>query len=70
MLIQFRQETIALMADIEGMFHQVPVNKPADRDVLRFLWWTDKDISGVPKAFRMSSHLFRAFGHQAVRTLL
>ncbi|XP_033642413.1 uncharacterized protein LOC117302547 [Asterias rubens] len=57
-LIQFRQETIALMADVEGMFHQVHVNKP-DRDVLRFLWWTDNDISGVPtKTFRMTSHLF------------
>ena len=37
-LFRFRQETIALMADIEGMFNQVRVNK-ADRDVLRFLWW-------------------------------
>ena len=37
-LLRFRQEAIALMADIEGMFNQVRVNK-ADRDVLRFLWW-------------------------------
>lgn len=35
-LLRFRQESIALMADIEGMFHQVRVPM-ADRRLLRFL---------------------------------
>ena len=38
-LQRFRQEQIALMADVEGMFHQVRVSEQ-DRDALRFLWWT------------------------------
>ncbi|XP_042240041.1 uncharacterized protein LOC121878115 [Homarus americanus] len=37
-LKRFRQEPIALMADIEAMFHQVKVN-PEHRDTLRFLCW-------------------------------
>lgn len=41
---RFRQERIALMADIKGMFNQVRVPKE-DRDLLRFLWWEDGDIS-------------------------
>ncbi|XP_042220079.1 uncharacterized protein LOC121864931 [Homarus americanus] len=40
-LMWFRQEPIALMADIEEMFHQVKVN-PEYRDALRFLWWEAK----------------------------
>ena len=36
-LIRFRQEPIAMAADIEAMFHQVYVD-PQDRDALRFLW--------------------------------
>ena len=33
-LLRFRQETVALMADVQAMFHQV---FPEDRDVLRYL---------------------------------
>ena len=55
-LLRFRQETIALMADIEGMFNQVRVNK-ADRDVLRFLWWNN-GFNEEPKTYRMTTHLF------------
>ena len=39
-LIRFRQEPVAIAADIEAMFHQVYVD-PQDRDALRFLWWPD-----------------------------
>ena len=37
-LTRFRQEQVAIMADVEAMFHQVMV---ADEDCnyLRFLWW-------------------------------
>ena len=58
-LTRFRQETVALVADIEAMFHQVRV--PArDRDALRFLWWPSHDMSREPTDFQMLVHLFGA----------
>lgn len=44
-LSRFRQETVGMVADIEGMFHQVLV-EPKDCDALRFLWWPSGDSSG------------------------
>lgn len=58
-LLRFRQEPIALMADIEGMFHQVRVD-PDDVDFLRFLWWPNGDITQSPQEYRMTVHLFGA----------
>ncbi|XP_042206955.1 uncharacterized protein LOC121855857 [Homarus americanus] len=52
-----RQEPIALMADIEAMFHQVKVN-PEHRDTLRFLWWEGGDLTQTPMTCRMTVHLF------------
>ena len=36
-LMRFREEPAAVVADIESMFHQVRVD-PSDCDTLRFLW--------------------------------
>ena len=36
-LTRFRQETVAIMANVEAMFHQVRVNRE-DTDLFRFLW--------------------------------
>ena len=58
-LCRFRQEPIAFMCDIEGMFHQVKV-KEEYRDLLRFLWWEDGDLTEEPKEYRMTVHLFGA----------
>lgn len=58
-LTRFREEPIALIADIEGMFHQVRV-KPTDRDFLRFLWWPDGDFNRDPEEYQMLVHLFGA----------
>ena len=58
-LCRFRKEAVALMCDIEGMFHQVRVAEQ-DRDLLRFLWWEDGDTSKEPTEFRMTVHLFGA----------
>ncbi|XP_033100194.1 uncharacterized protein LOC117103698 [Anneissia japonica] len=58
-LLRFRQERIALVADVESMFHQVQV-RPEDRDNLRFLWWKNGDISKAPSDYRMTVHLFGA----------
>ena len=56
-LLRFRQETVALMADVQAMFHQVRVS-PEDRDVLRYLWWPDGDMSKQLSVHRMNVHLF------------
>ena len=58
-LLRFRQEPIALMADIKSMFHQVRVTK-SDTDFLRFLWWRDGNIEQDPVDHRMLVHLFGA----------
>ena len=58
-LCRFRQERIALMCDIQGMFHQVKVDV-GHRNLLRFLWWDDPELKGDPVEFRMTVHLFGA----------
>ncbi|XP_053376744.1 uncharacterized protein LOC128547687 [Mercenaria mercenaria] len=58
-LTRFRQEKIALIADIEAMFHQVRVCEN-DCDALRFLWWPGGDITKPPKINCMQVHLFGA----------
>ena len=56
-LTRVRQEPVALVADIEAMFHQVRMN-PLDCDALRFLWWPDNDLTREPAEYRMEVHLF------------
>lgn len=58
-LLRFRKETVGLMADIEGMFHQVKVSE-ADKDFLRFVWWPKGDVSKRLAEYRMTVHLFGA----------
>ncbi|XP_064647467.1 uncharacterized protein LOC135500152 [Lineus longissimus] len=58
-LCRFRMESIALMCDIERMFHRFLVHKE-DRDYLRFLWWSDGNIEEEPVEYRMKVHLFGA----------
>ncbi|XP_038158088.1 uncharacterized protein LOC119794558 [Cyprinodon tularosa] len=58
-LLRFRQHPIALMCDIEKIFHQFHVPEQ-DRDYLRFLWWKDGDASTEPQDYRMKVHLFGA----------
>ena len=58
-LLRFRQEQIAIVGDITAMFHQVKV-PPKDSDSLRFLWWDDKDLEGMPEEYQMTSHIFGA----------
>ncbi|KAK3753087.1 hypothetical protein QZH41_001789 [Actinostola sp. cb2023] len=58
-LVRFRQDHVALMADIEAMFHQVRVPYK-DCNVLRFYWWTAGDIEQEPEEYQMVVHLFGA----------
>ncbi len=56
-LLRFRQHPVAIMADVEGMFHQVKVCD-SDSDALRFLWWQDGKIDQHPVEYKMVVHLF------------
>ena len=58
-LTRFRKEPVALIGDIEAMFHQVKVH-PSCYDVLRFLWWPLGDLKGDPIAYQMRVHVFGA----------
>lgn len=58
-MTRFRQEPIAMMADIEAMYHQVRVPEE-DTDLLRFLWWPEGDLSQDIAEFKMVVHLFGA----------
>ena len=43
-LLRFRKETIAFMANIEKMYFQICVTEKY-QDFLRFSWWKDGDFS-------------------------
>ncbi|KAL3987991.1 21S rRNA GM methyltransferase [Sarotherodon galilaeus] len=58
-IIRFRQEEVAIMADVEAMFHQVKV-PDEDSDLLRFLWWTSGDITQKMVEYKMVVHIFGA----------
>ena len=54
-----RQEPVAFMADIEAMFYQVRVPE-AQRDLFRFMWWPNGDITQDLQEYQMNVHLFGA----------
>jgi hypothetical protein len=58
-LTRFRENPVAFLADIEGMFCQVRVS-PKHRNFLRFLWWQDGDYEQSPEEYEMLVHLFGA----------
>jgi len=58
-LLRFRQESIALIADVEAMFYQIRVCS-CDRDCLRFLWWPNGDLTQKVTPYRMKVHPFGA----------
>lgn len=53
------------MADIEAMFYQVHVVEK-DRDLLRFSWWPEGDISKPLEVYRMKAHLFGAVSSPSI----
>ena len=57
-LLRFRQDHTAIVADIESMFHQVKVREQ-DQDSLRFLWW-DGGTDEHPDEYVMTVHIFGA----------
>lgn len=58
-LTRFRHECVALISDIEAMYHQVRV-PDEDSDLLRFLWWPQGDLSQPLREYKMVVHLFGA----------
>ena len=59
-LCRFRENNIALMCDLEAMFHQAMVNVD-DRNFLRFLWWKNGLLDNEPNVYCvMTAHLFAA----------
>nr|XP_054604914.1 uncharacterized protein LOC107372912 [Nothobranchius furzeri] len=58
-LCRFRKGHVAIICDVERMFHQFQV-APEDQDYLRFLWWEDGNLDKPPSVFRMRVHLFGA----------
>lgn len=41
-ILRFHEGKVAVMGDIEAMFHQVNIAKE-HKDAIRFLWWLDGD---------------------------
>ena len=58
-LFRFQNYKIALVADVEGMFHQVKVSK-SDMDSLTFLWANHSFQSQRIDTFQMTVHIFGA----------
>ena len=56
-LSRFREDKVALMSDVEAMFHQVRV-RPSDCEALSFLWWPDGNLDAQPEEYQMRVHLF------------
>ena len=56
-LLRFRQNPVAMVADIEQMFHSFKV-KEGHRDLLRFLWYKNNDPNGEITEYRMKVHIF------------
>ena len=58
-LTRFRKNRIALVGDIEAMFHQVFV-KSEHANALRFLWWPNGCLEETPASYQMLVHIFGA----------
>ena len=56
-LIRFKREPIAIMADIESMFYQVRVPEK-HQNFLRFLWWQNNNLDCEPSDHQMRVHVF------------
>ena len=63
-LTRFREDRVAVMADIEAMFYQVRV-PDRDSSSLRFLWWEDGDMTREVQEYQMLVHLFGAISSPA-----
>ena len=58
-ILRFRREEVAYMADLEAMFYQVQV-PDEQRSFLRFLYWPEGKLDEEPVDYEMCVHLFGA----------
>ena len=58
-LLRVRQDQVAYMADVEAMFYQVKVTEN-DCDLLRFLWWPNRNVKENAQEYQMTVHIFGA----------
>ena len=65
--MRFRKENIAVMCNVEQMFHSFYVD-PAHRDFLRFLWFEGNNPSKPILEYRINMHLFGNGPSPAVAT--
>ena len=56
-ITRFHKEPVAVIGDIESIFHQVFVPEK-DRSLLKFLWWENDDTNGNILVFEMNVHVF------------
>lgn len=56
-LLRFRKDPVAITADIQQMFHCFLVREDC-RDVLRFLWYRNNDLTKEVVDYRMRVHVF------------
>lgn len=56
-LMQFRKQKVAVMADIQQMFYCFLVEEK-HRNYLRFLWFKDIDVTNEVINYRMKVHVF------------
>lgn len=56
-LMRFRLEKIAVIADLQQMFYSFLVH-PSHRDYLRFVWYEDNDTTKPLVDYRMKVHVF------------
>ena len=66
-LIRFRQDPVAFMADIEQMFHSFLVDE-RHRDLRRFFCYQDNDPAKPLTEYRMRVHIFGNTSSPAVAT--
>ena len=64
LLTRFRGDRVAVMADIESMFHQVRVLE-RDSSFLMFFWWDDGNITAQVQEYQVLVHLFGAISSPA-----
>ena len=64
-LLRFRQERVAIAADIRKMFYQIRVSE-TDQDYLRFLWYPNGDLSSEPREYRITVHVFGAISSPSI----
>ena len=66
-LMRFRLGKVGFVCDIQKMYYQFKVDAH-HRDLLRFLWWPNGDLSREPVEYRMTVHIFGAVSSSGVAT--